>query len=105
MDSLASTLGAVAGHYEELVRPVLAFYWKLAVFEELCRLPINSRFLLMLLTPGSAPSSPSVGSMEVRVVALALRGDFEGVSGVHALLRVPESSAADLSNLPIAVRR
>ena len=60
----ASTLGGIAGYYlghcayEEIARPVLAFYGKLEVFEQLRLSTSKDAILLMLVTSGLAHLPP-----------------------------------------------
>ena len=62
--TLASTLGGVAGYllgsyaYEEIAKPVLAFYGKLDVFEQMRSSAGKDAILLMLVTSGLAHLPP-----------------------------------------------
>ena len=62
--TLASTLGGIAGYYlghyayEQIAKPVLAFYGKLHVFEELRSSTSKDAILLMLVTSGLAHLPP-----------------------------------------------
>jgi membrane protein YqaA with SNARE-associated domain len=62
--TVASTLGGIAGYYlgyyayEALARPVLAFYGKLATFEQLRASADKDAVLLMLVTSGLAHLPP-----------------------------------------------
>jgi membrane protein YqaA with SNARE-associated domain len=62
--TLASTLGGLAGYllghyaYEEIAIPVLAFYGKLHVFEQLQSSASKDAILLMLVTSGLAHMPP-----------------------------------------------
>ena len=62
--TLASTLGGVAGYllgsyaYEEIAKPVLAFYGKLEVFEQMRSSAGKDAILLMLVTSGLAHLPP-----------------------------------------------
>jgi membrane protein YqaA with SNARE-associated domain len=62
--TLASTLGGLAGYllghyaYQEIAMPVLAFYGKLQVFEQLQSSASKDAILLMLVTSGLAHMPP-----------------------------------------------
>jgi membrane protein YqaA with SNARE-associated domain len=62
--TLASTLGGIAGYYlghyayEEIAKPVLAFYGKLATFEQMRPSVNKDTILLMLVTSGIAHLPP-----------------------------------------------
>jgi membrane protein YqaA with SNARE-associated domain len=62
--TVASTLGGIAGYYlghyayEEIAKPVLAFYGKLAIFEQLSSSASKDAILLMLVTSGLAHLPP-----------------------------------------------
>jgi membrane protein YqaA with SNARE-associated domain len=62
--TLASTLGGIAGYflgylaYEAVARPVLAFYGKLAVFEQLRACTGEDTIMLLLVTSGLAHLPP-----------------------------------------------
>ena len=62
--TVASTLGGIAGYYlghyayEEIAKPVLVFYGKLAVFEQLRSSASKDAILLMLVTSGLAHLPP-----------------------------------------------
>ncbi|MDQ4059847.1 MAG: DedA family protein [Pseudomonadota bacterium] len=62
--TLASTLGGIAGYYlgyyayEEIAKPVLAFYGKLDTFEQLRSSAGKDAMLLMLVTSGLAHLPP-----------------------------------------------
>ena len=76
--TVASTLGAVAGYflgqyaYAEIAKPVLAFYGKLAVFEQLRSSASKSAILLMLVTSGLAHLPP------IKVVTI-----LSGAAGIN----------------------
>jgi membrane protein YqaA with SNARE-associated domain len=76
--TVASTLGAVSGYYlghyayEEIARPVLAFYGKLAVFEQLRSSANKTTILLMLVTSGLAHLPP------IKVVTI-----LSGAAGIN----------------------
>ena len=62
--TLASTLGVIAGYilghyaYEEIAKPILAFYDKLQTFEQLRSSANRDAVLLMLVTSGLAHVPP-----------------------------------------------
>jgi membrane protein YqaA with SNARE-associated domain len=76
--TVASTLGGIAGYYlghyayEEIAKPVLAFYGKLAVFEQLSSSASKDAILLMLVTSGLAHLPP------IKVVTI-----LSGAAGVN----------------------
>ena len=76
--TVASTLGGIAGYYlghyayEEIAKPVLAFYGKLAVFEQLRSSASKDAILLMLVTSGLAHLPP------IKVVTI-----LSGAAGIN----------------------
>jgi membrane protein YqaA with SNARE-associated domain len=81
--TLASTLGGIAGYYighyayEEVAKPVLAFYGKLDVFEQLRSSASKDAILLMLATSGLAHLPP------IKVVTI-----LSGAAGISLWLFV-----------------
>ncbi len=79
--TLASTLGGIAGYYighyayEEIAKPVLAFYGKLHVFEQLRSSQSKDAILLMLATSGLAHIPP------IKVVTI-----LSGAAGIDVWL-------------------
>jgi membrane protein YqaA with SNARE-associated domain len=81
--TLASTLGGIAGYYighyayEEVAKPVLAFYGKLDAFEQLRSSASKDAILLMLATSGLAHLPP------IKVVTI-----LSGAAGISLWLFV-----------------
>jgi membrane protein YqaA with SNARE-associated domain len=81
--TVASTLGGIAGYYighyayEEVAKPVLAFYGKLDVFEQLRSSASKDAILLMLATSGLAHLPP------IKVVTI-----LSGAAGISLSLFV-----------------
>ena len=78
--TLASTLGGIAGYYlgyyayEEIAKPVLAFYGKLDIFEQLRSSAGQDAILLMLVPSGLGPLPP------IKVVTI-----LSGGAGINLL--------------------
>jgi membrane protein YqaA with SNARE-associated domain len=76
--TIASTLGGIAGYYlghyayEEIAKPVLAFYGKLTIFEQLRSSASKDAILLMLVTSGLAHLPP------IKVVTI-----LSGAAGIN----------------------
>ena len=89
--TLASTLGGIAGYfighyaYQEVAKPVLAFYNKLHLFEQLRSSAGKDAILLMLVTSGVAHLPP------IKVVTI-----LSGAAGIQlmAILSSPVSQPA-----------
>jgi membrane protein YqaA with SNARE-associated domain len=87
--TVASTLGGVAGYYlgsyayQEIARPVLAFYGKLAAFEQMRSSASKDAILLMLVTSGLAHLPP------IKVVTI-----LSGAAGINLGLFVISCAVA-----------
>jgi membrane protein YqaA with SNARE-associated domain len=87
--TLASTFGGIAGYYlghyayEEIAKPILAFYGKLHTFEQLRSSASKDAVLLMLVTSGLAHMPP------IKVVTI-----LSGAAGVNLWLFIASCIAA-----------
>jgi membrane protein YqaA with SNARE-associated domain len=87
--TVASTLGGIAGYYlghfayEEMAKPILAFYGKLEVFEQLKSSSGKDAILLMLVTSGLAHLPP------IKVVTI-----LSGAAGINFWLFLVSCIAA-----------
>ena|SRR5262245_41500920 len=111
--TLASTLGGIAGYYlghyayEQIAKPVLAFYSKLHVFEELRSSTSKDATLLMLVTSARALAAHQGGDHSVgrggsrfmgihRVVPRTTAGQIIRTSAGYSLRcrRIPTAQAS-----------
>jgi membrane protein YqaA with SNARE-associated domain len=96
--TLASTLGGIAGYYlghyayEEIAKPILAFYGKLHTFEQLRSSGSRDAVLLMLVTSGLAHMPP------IKVMTI-LSGAVEPICG-YSLPPVSRHEAHAFSHWP-----
>jgi len=87
--TLASTFGGIAGYYlghyayEEIAKPILAFYGKLQTFEQLRSSASRDAVLLMLVTSGLAHMPP------IKVVTI-----LSGAAGINVWLFIASCIAA-----------
>jgi membrane protein YqaA with SNARE-associated domain len=87
--TIASTFGGIAGYYlghyayEEVAKPILAFYGKLDTFEQLRSSASRDAVLLMLVTSGLAHMPP------IKVVTI-----LSGAAGVNVWLFIASCIAA-----------